>query len=745
MSPKKQKSEEKLKDSPKTKKAKKTKPDEALEVKKASTPKAKKVKSIPVPEQVEKPALETVASKEEKKPKIIAKKTKEKSIEETKLKKTTIVEKPKKTEEKKVPEKIQEIQKETEVKKPATGKKTITYFPENVKAPVTRHIEHPKKPEIVPAETVSVPVEKSAVTRPKIKIDETITVSELATKMNVKTVELIKKLMSLGVLATINQRIGRDVVSLIASEFGYDVEIVPLFGEREVEEKEDVAKLKPRAPIVTIMGHVDHGKTSLMDAIRESNVAEKEAGGITQHIGAYKVKTQNGEIVFLDTPGHEAFTAMRARGAQATDIVILVVAADDGVMPQTVEAIDHARAANVPIIVAINKVDLPTANVQKVKQELSGHNLLSEDWGGKIITVEVSARKNTGIDKLLELILLQSEIMELKANPDKKATGVIVEAKVSPKVGPVATVLVKNGTLKVGDFIIAGTSYAKVRAMHNDKGKRLLEAGPSTPVEMMGFQWAPQSGDKFFTVSDEKEARSISEMRQQLRRDERLTKSRHLTLEDFHKNMIEGKAKQLNLIIKADVRGSVEVLRDSLEKLATKDVAVKIIHFGIGGVNDSDVILAAASDAVIIGFNVRSETSAMILAQKEEIEIKTYRIIYEVINDVKAAMEGLLEPDKKEVYLGRARVLKIFKVAKLGTIAGCTVIDGKITRTGGARLLRDNTIVFEGKLGSLKRFKDDAKEVEKGFECGLMLEGFSDVKIGDVIESFAIELVKRKL
>ena len=731
MSPRKPKSEEKSKDSSKTKKPKKLKSEELADGKKLSATKAKKGKIS-----VQKSEENALASKELKKPKVV----KKKSVEEVKVKKIAEPEKLKKT---KITEKPKETVKVAEVTK--VSKTTITYFPENIKSPtVQRPMEHPKKPEAV---SVPAPVseEKPSITRPKLKVDETITVSELSTKMNIKTVELIKKLMSLGILATINQRIGKDVVSLIASEFGYEVEIVPLFGEKEVEEEENALKLKPRAPIVTIMGHVDHGKTSLMDAIRESNVAEKEAGGITQHIGAYKVKTANGEIVFLDTPGHEAFTAMRARGAQVTDIVILVVAADDGVMPQTVEAIDHARAANVPIIVAINKVDLPNANVQKVKQELSGHNLLAEDWGGKIIMVEVSAKKNIGIDKLLELILLQAEIMELKANPDKKAVGAIVEAKVSPKVGPVATVLVKSGTLKVGDFIIAGTSYGKVRAMHNDKGKRLIEAGPSTPVEMMGFQWAPQSGDKFFVVSDEKEARNISETRQQLRRNERLSRSRHLTLEDFHKNMVEGKAKQLNLILKADVRGSIEVLRDSLEKMATKDVAVKIIHFGIGGINDSDVILATASDAVIIGFNVRSETSAMILAQKEGIEIKTYRIIYEVISDVKAAMEGLLEPDKKEVYVGRARVLKIFKAAKIGTIAGCTVIDGKITRTGGARLLRDNTIVHEGKLASLKRFKDDAKEVEKGFECGLMLEGFSDVKISDVIESFAIELVKRKL
>ncbi|MDD5686987.1 MAG: translation initiation factor IF-2 [Elusimicrobia bacterium] len=661
----------------------------------------------------EKPVAEIAAPKEVEKPKI--KKPKVKTEKAVKVKKTAVAAVP-------------------AVEKPVLP----PVSPAPIKEPAVVSVKAVEKPvPVVPA--------KPAVPRQTIKINEIITVSELATKLNIKAVELIKKMMSMGILATINQRIVADVVKLVAAEFNYDIEMIPLYGELKTEPKEDVAKLKHRAPIVTIMGHVDHGKTSLMDAIRESNVAEKEAGGITQHIGAYKVKTTNGEIVFLDTPGHEAFTAMRARGAQVTDIVILVVAADDGIMPQTIEAIDHARAANVPIMVAINKVDLPTANVQKVKQELSNQNLLPEDWGGKTITVEVSAKKNTGVDKLLELILLQAEMMELKANPDKKAVGVIVEARVSSKIGPVATVLINSGTLKVGDHFVAGTSNGKVRAMHNDRKKRLLEAGPATPVEIMGFQWAPQSGDRFFVVSDEKEARHISETRQQLRRDEKLFSHNHLTLEDFHKNVIEGKAKELSLILKADVRGSIEVLRDSLEKLSTKDVAVRIIHFGIGGINDSDVILAAASNAVIIGFNVRSETSAMVLAQREGVDIKTYRIIYEVINDIKAAMEGLLEPDKKEVYLGRARVLKIFKVAKTGTILGNSVIDGKILRTGGARLLRDNTIIFEGKLSSLKRFKDDVKEVEKGFECGMVLDGFGDVKIGDVVESFTFELVKRKL
>ncbi|MFH0948403.1 MAG: translation initiation factor IF-2 [Elusimicrobiota bacterium] len=656
--------------------------------------------------------------------------------EKPKTKKSTAV-------KKEIPVVKPEVKKEPKVKKIAKSVEEIVpskieIKPEPLPSPLPPVVEKP----VVVAKPVPL---KPAVIRTKIKIDESITVSDLASKMNIKPAELIKKMMMSGILLTINQRMSVDIASVVAGEFGYDVEVILLYGAVETEEEEDKSKLKPRAPIVTIMGHVDHGKTSLMDAIRLSNVAEKEAGGITQHIGAYKVSIAGGEIVFLDTPGHEAFTAMRARGAQVTDIVVLVVAADDGVMPQTIEAIDHARAANVPIIVAVNKIDMPSANVQKVKQELSNQNLQPEDWGGKTITVEVSAKKRIGIEKLLELILLQAEIMELKANPERLALGVVVEAKISSKRGPVATVLIKTGTIKVGDYFVAGTSYGKVRAMHNDKGKRLFEAGPATPIEIMGFQWAPQSGDKFFVVKDEKEARNISEIRQQSRRDEKLSRRKHLTLEDFHKNLTDGKAKELALILKADVRGSVEVLRDSLEKLSTKDVTIRIIHSGIGGINDSDVILAAASDAVIIGFNVRSETTALAIAQREEVEIKTYRIIYEAINDIKAAMEGLLEPDKKEVYVGRARVLKTFKVAKIGTIAGCIVIDGKISRVGGGRLLRDNAIIYEGKLASLKRFKDDVKDVEKGFECGIMLDNFSDIKEGDVIESFAIELIKRKL
>ena len=645
--------------------------------------------------------------------------------------------------------KVTEIKKAAEPVKPQQAAQPQQIRPQQAAQPQPQPSIQPKPAQ--PAQPVQ-PVQPQREVRPaapqprtKIKIDETITVSALANKMNVKVTELIKKMLLMGIIASINQRIDTDVAALVAAEFSYDVEVVPLYGEVENEKEEDTAKFKPRSPIVTIMGHVDHGKTSLLDAIRKTNVAEKEFGGITQHIGAYKVKTPHGEIVFLDTPGHEAFTAMRARGAQVTDIVILIVAADDGVMPQTIEAIAHAKAAGIPIIAAINKIDVAGVNIQKVKQELANQGLSPEDWGGKTITVEISARKNIGIDKLLDLILLQAEMLELKANPDKQASGVVIEARISKGVGPVATVLIKSGTLRIGDYFVAGTSYGKVRAMRDDKKKHIKEAGPATPVEVIGFQTLPLSGDKFVVADDEKKARHISEIRQQLKRDERLSSKKHLTLESFHKDFAEGKAKELNLILKADVRGSAEVLRDSLEKLSTKEVSVKIIHSGIGGINDSDVILAAASDAIIIGFNVRQETSAIAIAQRESVEIKTYRIIYDAINDVKAAMEGLLEPTQKELYLGRAKILKVYKIEKIGNIAGCSVIDGKISRTGKVRLLRDNTIIFEGKLSSLKRFKDDVKEVEKGFECGLTLDGFNDIKEGDIVESYTFELVKRKL
>ncbi|MFH1378666.1 MAG: translation initiation factor IF-2 [bacterium] len=580
-----------------------------------------------------------------------------------------------------------------------------------------------------------------------IQINEMVTVKTLSEKLQIKVTDLIKKMLSMGTLVTINQRLDKDTCILISNEYNANVEWIPLYGDtdKQIEEIDDPATLVQRPPIVTIMGHVDHGKTSLLDAIRSTNVVSKEAGGITQHIGAYRVKSKHGEIVFLDTPGHEAFTAMRARGTQTTDIVVLVVAANDGVMPQTVEAIDHARAANVPIMVAINKIDLPDINLQKVKQQLSQYNLVPEDWGGKTITVEVSAANGTNIDKLLEMILLQTEMMELKANPNRSAVGVVVEARMDPKRGSIATVLVQKGTVRNGDTFVAGLCNGRIRALIDDRGKHVREAGPSIPVEIMGLTGTPQAGDRFVVVPSEKEARIIAARRQLISREENLLKRRHLSLEDINQQIVEGKIQELKIIIKADVQGSVEALRDSLEKLSVSKISIIILHYGVGGINESNVILAAASDAIIIGFNVRPELQAEKLAEREGVDIRTYRVIYEVVADIRAAMEGLLEPETKEVAIGRAEIRELFKVPKIGTIAGSMVIDGYIERHGFIRLLRNNVIVFEGKISSLKRFKDDVKRVEKGFECGIGIENYQDIKTSDIFEVFIKEKVKRKL
>ena len=568
------------------------------------------------------------------------------------------------------------------------------------------------------------------------------TVRDLAEKMSLKPGDLIKKLLSMGSLATINQRIDQDTATLLAHEFGFAVTHAPLYIETELaDEKVDPAKLKERPPVVTIMGHVDHGKTSLLDAVRKSRITEGEAGGITQHIGAYKVKTPRGSIAFLDTPGHEAFTAMRSRGAKATDIVVLVVSAADGVMPQTVEAIDHARAASVPIIVAINKIDLPTANPQGVKQELSKYNLMPEEWGGDTIMVEVSARNNINIDHLLEMILLKAEIMELKANPDRTARGVVIEAKLDPKRGPVATILVQSGTLRVGDNFVAGTTSGKIRAMLDEHNRRLIDAPPSTPVEILGVTTPPQAGDQFIVVADERQARDIAIARQIRARDEQLRPRHHLTLEDIS----AGKVRELRIIIKTDVHGSLGALQDSLERLSTHEINLKIIHSGVGGITESDVTLAAASDALIIGFNLSPDSNIKKLADHEGVSIRIYRIIYDIIADVRAAMEGLLEPEVKETATGKAQVRQVFKVTKAGTVAGCMVTEGKAVRGGKVRLVRDNIIVYEGTVGSLKRFKEDAREVEKGYECGISLENFSDTRVGDLLEFFSQEKVARKL
>jgi translation initiation factor IF-2 len=595
-----------------------------------------------------------------------------------------------------------------------------------------------------------VKMKKTEITVPKaikrrIKIGETISVGDLARRIGVKASEVINKLMAMGVMATINQSIDYDIATLIAGEFSFQVE--PAEGEfDEAPSKATAAPedLKPRAPVVTIMGHVDHGKTSLLDAIRQTNVIAGEAGGITQAIGAYHVNINNRDIVFLDTPGHEAFTAMRARGAQVTDIVVLVVAADDGVMGQTIEAINHSKVAGVPIIVAINKIDKPGAEPDKIKQALTEHGLLSEQWGGDTIFCEVSAKKKIGIESLLEMILLQADVLELKADPDISARGVIIEAKLDRGRGPVATVLIQKGTLREGDAFVSKTESGRVRAMINDQGRRVKEAGPSTPVEVIGFSQVPQTGAEFFVVEDEKKARNIADYWLRKAREKELSASSKITLEQLYQKIKEG-VKDFNVIIKGDVQGSIEAISDALHKLSTEDVRLKIIHSSTGAISETDVMLASASNAIIIGFNVRPDARVVEIAQQEGVEIKLYDIIYNVIADVRAAMEGMLEPEYKEVVLGRAEVRETFKVPKVGTIAGCYVTDGKIIRSASLKLVRDSVVMFDGKISSLKRFKDDAKEVQTGFECGIGIEGFNDIHIGDIIEAYTTEQLERKL
>ena len=587
------------------------------------------------------------------------------------------------------------------------------------------------------------PLEKKPVV-----IGESVTVQELALKLYKTPAELIKKLMAMGVMATINQEIDSDTATLLAVDYGYDVEIklpVDLEALLMQEPEDDAEALNLRPCIVTVMGHVDHGKTSLLDAIRQTNVIATEAGGITQHIGAYQVEHAAKKITFVDTPGHEAFTAMRARGAQVTDIAILVVAAEDGVMPQTIEAINHAKEADVPIIVAINKIDKPDANPERVKQELTEHGLIPEEWGGETICVNVSAVNGVGLTELLEMILLVAEMRELKANPHRPARGTVIEAELDKGRGPVASVLVQNGTLNVGDNIIAGAASGRVRAMVDDKGRRVKKAAPSTPVEVLGFSEAPMAGDLFVVVQDEKLAKNIVARRQIRRREEDMKSTSRVSLEDLFKRIQEGQIKELGIIVKADVQGSVEVLRQALERLNTGEVKVNIVHGGVGAITETDIMLASASNAIIIGFNVRPDVKARKAAENEKVDVRLYRVIYEAIEDVKAAMSGLLDPDYKEVSLGRAEVRKIFKASKIGTIAGCYVLEGKIERGAGVRLVRDGIVVHEGKLDSLKRFKEDAKEVVQGYECGLAFEKFNEMQEGDVVEAFIIEAVKREL
>lgn len=580
-----------------------------------------------------------------------------------------------------------------------------------------------------------------------LKLREGTTVKEFSELIGLKFSDVIKKFMELGYMPTINQPVDSDAALIVAESFGIKLELASVEEDTHVEEiQEDVTKLTPRAPVVTIMGHVDHGKTSLLDAIRETKVTETEAGGITQHIGAYKVNLKGKDIVFLDTPGHEAFTSMRARGAKVTDIVVLVVAADDGVMPQTVEAINHAKAANVPIVVAVNKIDKPEANPAKVKSELSEHGIISEEWGGHNIFVEVSAKKRIGIEHVLEMILLQAEIMELKANPDREAKGTVIEAKLDKGRGPVATLLVQTGTLKVGDAILSGVHVGKVRALIDDSGKRILTGGPSTPVEVIGFSEVPAAGDVFTVVEDEKRARQIAMARFQKQRSLEIAKAKKLTLDELYTKIKEGQIKELNIIIKGDVQGSVEALKDALENIHHPEVKVKVIHTSVGGINESDVMLATASNAIIIGFNVRPETKASQTAEKEGVDIRLYNVIYETIEDVKKALEGMLEPTLKEKVLGRAEVRQLFPVSRLGTIAGCYVVDGYMSRAcDGIRVLRDNIVVYEGKLSTLKRFKDDVKEVQTGYECGILIENYNDLKVGDILENYIIEKIAAKL
>ena len=580
-----------------------------------------------------------------------------------------------------------------------------------------------------------------------LKVTEFVSVNEISTMMDVPVTKIISACMSLGMMVTMNQRLDAETLSVVAEEFGYDVEFV----SAEVEDHKEVVvenpdDLKPRAPIVTVMGHVDHGKTSLLDYIRKENVIAGESGGITQHIGAYSVKIETGETIsFLDTPGHEAFTAMRARGAQVTDIAIIVIAADDDVMPQTKEAISHAQAAGVPIVFAINKVDLSTANVERIKQSLASMNLLVEDWGGKVQSQEISAKKGTGIPELLEKVLLEAELLDLKANPNRLAKGSVVEAFLDKGRGYVSTILVQAGTLKIGDYVLAGTTSGKIKAMQDERGNKVKEAGPSTPISILGLDGAPQAGDSFQVMEDEREAKEIASKRNQLQREQSVRTQKHITLDEIGRRIALGDFKELNIILKADVDGSVEALTDSLQKLSTEEIQVNIIHRGVGAITESDVLLASASEAVIIGFNVRPAGNARTLADNEEIDIRMYSIIYDAINDIKDAMEGMLSPELKEEITGNAEIRETFKISKIGTIAGCMVTSGKIYRSSGIRLIRDGIVIHTGTLTSLKRFKDDAKEVSKGYDCGIQLKNYNDIQEGDILESYREVEVKKKL
>lgn len=581
-----------------------------------------------------------------------------------------------------------------------------------------------------------------------LQVNIPLTVKEFSIKLSVKPSELITKLMSKGVFVHINGNLQEDIVGQIAGEYGYRIEKPPSIEEelrREIKSKEEGAAKVIRPPVVTFMGHVDHGKTSLLDYIRKTSVVKKEKGGITQHIGAYKVTLNKGAVTFLDTPGHEAFTAMRARGANATDVVVLVIAADDGIMPQTIEAIHHARAANVPIVVAINKCDLPAANMDKVKTQLAQQNLQPEDWGGKTITIPVSAKTGEGVDELLEMLLLEAELLELKANPDVHARGVVVEGKLSPGRGVVATLLVKNGTLRVGDVVLSGQYYGRIKAMVNDKGERIDEAPPSTPVEVLGLSGVPLAGDEFFEVKDDKKARTLSLLKQKEAKEKAMAKGERISLEQLYDRIKKGVLKELRIILKGDVVGSIEALQRSLEELSTEEISLKVIHSAVGNITESDIMLAIASNALVIGFHVKLEPKAESTSESQEVDVRIYDIIYKAIEDIEAAMEGMLEPVTNDVFQGKAEVRQVFRVSKIGAIAGCYVVKGRIPRNAKAKLLRNKKLMFEGKISSLKHFKDDIKEAKEDFECGIGLQGHDDIKPGDIIDAYLEEKTTRKL
>jgi translation initiation factor IF-2 len=640
---------------------------------------------------------------------------------------------------------------ETEEGKPKKKKRRVISKPEfqEISDLDRRRGKLPRKKKALPGKEQK----KTEITTPRaskrvVRISEVITVGELAKAMGVKAGEIIKKLMDSGMMATINQALDLDTATLIASEFEYNVENVAFDAESMLEVEHEAQadeNVQARPPVVTIMGHVDHGKTSLLDAVRRTNVTAQEAGGITQHIGAYSVDVHGRQVTFLDTPGHEAFTAMRARGAKVTDMVVLVVAADDGVMPQTVEAINHARAAGVPIIVAVNKIDKPEANIERIKQGLADYGLVAEDWGGDTICVPVSAKTKTGIPQLLEMLLLQADILEFKANPAKLARGTIVEAKLDRGRGPVATVLVQEGTLKVGDPFVCGGNYGRVRAMMDDKGRKVDAAGPSTPVEILGLQGVPDAGSPFVAVTDEATARQVAEHRRGKQREADLVKTAKVSLEDLYQQIQAGDVKELRVVIKADVQGSVEALTEALTRLSTDEVRLNVLHASVGGITESDVLLASASNAVVIGFNVRPESKASEVAEREGVDVRLYTVIYDALNDVRDAMEGLLEPTVREKTVGRAEVRQVFSIPAVGMVAGSFVTDGKITRNAAVRLVRDHVVIYTGRVTSLRRFKEDAREVLSGYECGIGLENYQDVKLGDVIEAYETERVVRRL